>query len=141
MFGGAHIVHPVVAASSVLAACGSDSPDATAPRAVTTGSDDPLERLRTEASQWASWCGPRRFVFPFFQALAEKYEGRVAFLGLNSRDGRGTAADVTEEFPVPFPHFYDEDATIVRLIGGGRAWLTNASTKLDETLREQALNV
>src|SRR6059036_3311354 len=40
-------------------------------------------------NQWASWCGPCRFEFPFFQALARKYAGRVAFLGVNSQDNRG----------------------------------------------------
>lgn len=44
-------------------------------------------------NQWASWCGPCRYEFPFFQRLASRYSGRVAFLGVNSQDARGDAED------------------------------------------------
>src|SRR5205807_7873760 len=43
-------------------------------------------------NQWASWCGPCKFEFPFFQRLAEEYHGQVAFLGVDSQDNRGDAA-------------------------------------------------
>lgn len=39
---------------------------------------------------------------------------------------RGDAAAFLKEFPVPFPHFYDNDAGIARVFGGGRAWPTTA---------------
>ena len=32
---------------------------------------------------WASWCGPCRMLSPIVEALAEKYEGRVAFGSVN----------------------------------------------------------
>lgn len=48
-------------------------------------------------NQWASWCRPCRYEFPFFQRLAVKYEGRVAFLGVNSQDPRGDAEDFLRE--------------------------------------------
>jgi cytochrome c biogenesis protein CcmG/thiol:disulfide interchange protein DsbE len=108
-------------------------------------------------NQWASWCQPCRYEFPFFQRLAAKYAGRVAFLGVNSQDARGDAEDFLREFPVPFPHYYDEDASVARLFGGGRAWPTTAfydatgelvkthlggyasQAKLDEDIRRYAL--
>ena len=32
---------------------------------------------------WASWCGPCRMLSPIVEALAEKYEGKVAFGSVN----------------------------------------------------------
>ena len=96
-----------------------------------------LERLRGHpvvVNQWASWCGPCRYEFPFFQRLAAKYRGRVAFLGVNSQDSRGDAEDFLDEFPVPFPHFYDKDASVARLFGGGRAWPSTAFYRADGEL-------
>jgi cytochrome c biogenesis protein CcmG/thiol:disulfide interchange protein DsbE len=108
-------------------------------------------------NQWASWCGPCRFEFPFFQRLARRYEGRVAFLGVDSQDARADAEEFLRELPVPFPSYYDKDASIARLFGGGRAWPTTAfydasgkltrthlgayasEAKLDEDVRRYAL--
>ncbi|MDP9377323.1 MAG: TlpA family protein disulfide reductase, partial [Actinomycetota bacterium] len=56
-------------------------------------------------NQWASWCGPCRYEFPFFATLARRYEGEVAFLGVNSQDSREPALKFLKRQPVPFPHF------------------------------------
>jgi cytochrome c biogenesis protein CcmG/thiol:disulfide interchange protein DsbE len=96
-----------------------------------------LEKLRGHpvvVNQWASWCGPCRYEFPFFQRLAAKYRGRVAFLGVNSQDSEGDAQEFLAEFPVPFPHYYDKDAEVARLFGGGRAWPTTAFYNADGEL-------
>jgi cytochrome c biogenesis protein CcmG/thiol:disulfide interchange protein DsbE len=96
-----------------------------------------LERLRGHpvvVNQWASWCGPCRYEFPFFQRLAARYRGRVAFLGVNSQDSKGDAEDFLDEFPVPFPHYSDKDASVARLFGGGRAWPTTAFYRADGEL-------
>lgn len=90
-------------------------------------------------NQWASWCGPCRFEFPFFQRLAGKYAGRVAFLGVNSQDARGDAEAFLREFPVPFPHYYDKDASVARVFGGGRAWPTTAYYTADGELAQTHL--
>ena len=77
-------------------------------------------------NQWASWCGPCRFEFPFFDSQARRLKGKVAFLGVNSKDARQDAIDFLGQHPVPFEHFYDRDGSIARVFRGGRSWPTTA---------------
>jgi thiol-disulfide isomerase/thioredoxin len=143
----------VLAAAAVLAACGADEPNV-APGGEPASRQEirvELRELESQANQlldggpgafkgrlaelrgvpvvvnqWASWCGPCRFEFPFFERQAKKHRGRVAFLGVDSQDSRDDAEEFLEEFRVPFPHYYDKDASIARLFEGGRAWPTTA---------------
>jgi thiol-disulfide isomerase/thioredoxin len=77
-------------------------------------------------NQWASWCGPCKYEFPFFQHLARRYQGRIAFLGVDSKDSRSDANAFLEQLPVPYPTYSDPDASIARLFRGGLAWPTTA---------------
>ena len=77
-------------------------------------------------NQWASWCGPCRYEFPFFERLARRYGDRVGFLGVNSKDGREAALRFLKDHPVPYPHYFDPDANIARVFRGGRAFPTTA---------------
>lgn len=145
----------VVVALAAGEGCGGDQPQSALRRsdieAVPKGSPPPLRRLRTlsgrileggpEAfkrqieslrgypvvvNKWASWCGPCRFEFPFFQRLARKHEKRIAFLGVDSLDSEKEAAEFLERFPVPYPSFFDPKAKVAAVFRGDRVFPTSA---------------
>jgi cytochrome c biogenesis protein CcmG, thiol:disulfide interchange protein DsbE len=136
-------------AAVVLAACGGGASVGEPAAAPTDG--DALAALRRQANQllpggpdafrarlaalrghpvvvnqWASWCGPCQYEFPFFADLAERYDGRVAFLGVNSNDSASAARRFLARHSVPFPHFEDVDGSVARVFRGGRAFPTTA---------------
>lgn len=96
--------------------------------------DGGVERYETElanlrgtpvvVNQWASWCGPCKFEFPFFQRQAKLLRGQVAFLGVNSKDSTRDAEAFLAEYPTPYGHVEDRDGDVARSYGGGRAWPT-----------------
>jgi cytochrome c biogenesis protein CcmG/thiol:disulfide interchange protein DsbE len=63
-------------------------------------------------NKWASWCGPCREEFPWFQKASAKYGTQVAFLGVDSDDSDDAAKTFLGEFPVPYPSFSDSDQAI-----------------------------
>ena len=77
-------------------------------------------------NQWASWCGPCKFEFPFLKQAAQKYGDRIAFLGDNAQDSRSDAQSFLRTHPVPYPHYYDQSGAIARSFRGGRAFPTTA---------------
>jgi cytochrome c biogenesis protein CcmG, thiol:disulfide interchange protein DsbE len=80
-----------------------------------------LEQLRgtpVVVNKWASWCGPCRFEFPWFQSLAEKRGGEIAFLGVNANDSSGAAEQFLSELPLPYPSYSDPDLQIAQELGG-----------------------
>jgi thiol-disulfide isomerase/thioredoxin len=108
-------------------------------------------------NQWASWCGPCRFEFPFLRRLASAHRGRVGFLGVDAQDNRADAEAFLRRMPVPYPSFFDESADAARVFKGGAAWPTTAfydaagklafthigayatEAKLDQDIRRYAL--
>ena len=83
--------------------------------------DSRLEQLRgtpVVVNKWASWCGPCRFEFPWFQSLAQKRGGQVAFLGVNANDSSGSAKTFLSELPLPYPSYSDPDLQIAQDLGG-----------------------
>ncbi|HEY6771861.1 MAG TPA: redoxin family protein [Solirubrobacterales bacterium] len=83
--------------------------------------DARLDQLRgtpVVVNKWASWCGPCRFEFPWFQSLAQKRGGQIAFLGVNSNDSSGSAKTFLGELPLPYPSYTDPDLQIAQDLGG-----------------------
>jgi cytochrome c biogenesis protein CcmG, thiol:disulfide interchange protein DsbE len=67
-------------------------------------------------NKWASWCGPCREEFPWFQDLSAMLGKRVAFLGVDSNDSSAAAKTFLGEFPVPYPSYSDPGEEIARSI-------------------------
>ena len=67
-------------------------------------------------NKWASWCGPCRTEFPYFQRQATVQGKEVAFLGLNSGDSTDPARRFLRATPLPFPSYLDPDEDIAKTI-------------------------
>ncbi|MFF5178862.1 redoxin domain-containing protein [Micromonospora sp. NPDC000316] len=63
---------------------------------------------------WASWCPPCRKELPAFQRLSERAAGQLQVLGVNSRDSRGGAQSIGEDFGVRFPILVDQGEALQR---------------------------
>lgn len=67
---------------------------------------------------WASWCGPCAKEAPALQNVADAYEGRVSFVGVNVKDQPAAARNFEEDFGVEYPSWEDEAASIAASFGG-----------------------
>ena len=68
-------------------------------------------------NKWASWCGPCRAEFPYFQAAAKRLGERVAFVGLNAGDNRDNAEKFLRSFPLPYPSLEDPNEKAAFALG------------------------
>ncbi len=66
---------------------------------------------------WATWCGPCRAELPHLQTLSQKYEGRVAFYGVNSNDMPKVTAAFAHQNGLTFPMLSDTDHHVAFLYG------------------------
>ena len=68
-------------------------------------------------NKWASWCGPCRHEFPFFERVSAARGKRVAFVGLNSSDNPQDAKAFLRQFPLTYPSYEDPDEKTARAVG------------------------
>jgi len=76
---------------------------------------DELVGYPVVVNKWASWCGPCRFEFPFFQSQAMQRGTKIAFLGVNSEDSAAEAESFLGQLPLPYPSYSDPDGEIADL--------------------------
>src|SRR5215210_1672893 len=114
-----------------VAGCNSDSGPATA-QFYEGGVDAFKARVEKErgkplvVNKWASWCGPCRLEFPYLREQAQKRDGKVAFIGVNSNDSRSGAEKFLKEEPVPFKHFEDPKLEIAAAFNAVQAFPSTA---------------
>lgn len=77
-----------------------------------------LKGMPIVVNDWASWCGPCRFEFPFLQSQASKHAKDIAFLGVDSDDSSGSAKTFLGELPLPYPSYSDPDKSIRQELNG-----------------------
>jgi cytochrome c biogenesis protein CcmG/thiol:disulfide interchange protein DsbE len=61
---------------------------------------------------WASWCPPCRQEMPALAAMARRYGGRVAFVGVDTNDQRSAALSFMEAAGVTYPVAFDANGSV-----------------------------
>lgn len=65
---------------------------------------------------WASWCGPCQAEAPLLRRAYEADGAKVAFIGVDSRDGRRAATQFLDRYGIAYPNVADPS-------GATAAWL------------------
>jgi cytochrome c biogenesis protein CcmG, thiol:disulfide interchange protein DsbE len=146
----------VLAGVLLLGGCGSSQPKSAAPgpraeRKALAGSPAPLARLHSQANRlldggpdafkarlrglrgypvvvnkWASWCGPCRLEFPFFQRLSVQQGRRIAFIGVDADDSDAAAKRFLRQLPVSYPSYKDGNLKVSATFNAVQAFPTTA---------------
>ncbi|WP_326549894.1 TlpA family protein disulfide reductase [Micromonospora sp. NBC_01813] len=62
---------------------------------------------------WGSWCEPCRAELPALQRLADRTEGQLHLIGVNTWDDRGRALAVAEDLELTFASLVDRDRELL----------------------------
>jgi thiol-disulfide isomerase/thioredoxin len=71
---------------------------------------DRLGGRRTVMNLWASWCTVCRQEMPVLESAYRARDGEVQFLGVDTLDETGPAADFRRRTAVSYPKLYDQQA-------------------------------
>jgi thiol-disulfide isomerase/thioredoxin len=100
---------------------GASMPDLALPLLAADGSEESIELDELEGpavvNLWATWCAPCRRELPDFQAVADRTEGEVRFLGVNIGDEADAAAAFLDDLGVTFPQVLDIDGELTAELG------------------------
>ncbi|WJK41215.1 TlpA disulfide reductase family protein [Solwaraspora sp. WMMA2056] len=62
---------------------------------------------------WASWCEPCRDELPALQRLADRTDGQLHLVGVNTWDDRDRAVAIAEDLGLSFPSLVDRDRALL----------------------------
>lgn len=62
---------------------------------------------------WYAGCAPCRKEAPDLVEMADTYDGRIAFYGVNVRDEKATAEAFERTFKIPYPSVEDRDGSVL----------------------------
>lgn len=114
----------LVSVAVIVTACGEGS--AVAPPGGGTGAVVPASASRLASAirnerplpvvvnYWATWCDPCKKEMPRLVAAAKRYEGRIAFLGVNVEDDREAAQAFAKRYGVMFRSYAMSRAEVQR---------------------------
>lgn len=66
---------------------------------------------------WASWCAPCQRETPMLVQVHRRFGSAVTFLGVDTQDERGSAADFLAAFGVTYPQLSDPDGRLLHRLG------------------------
>lgn len=61
---------------------------------------------------WATWCGPCQREMPALQAASQRYEGEVAFIGVDQGESQAVVAKYIDDLGVTFAVPLDNDMKV-----------------------------
>jgi cytochrome c biogenesis protein CcmG/thiol:disulfide interchange protein DsbE len=79
-----------------------------------------LEKLRGKPlvlNFWASWCGPCRREMPGFEAVHQRVQDRIRFVGVDNQDFRNSALDLLRQTGVSYPSGFDPKGNVASQYG------------------------
>ena len=85
----------------------------------TGGATVKLDQVRAPAviNLWASWCEPCRSELPAMQQLADRADGRLTVIGVNTFDKRDSAASFAADSKVSLPTLVDSEKQLLGKLG------------------------